>query len=216
MRTFVYVDGFNLYYRALKGTHHKWLDLLKLSEAVLPSSAVVERINYYTARVSGKRDPDMPRRQQFYFSALGTISCLNIHLGRFLVHDVDMKLVEPLQFQPAPRVMPEPLPKFAKVVKTEEKGSDVALGAHLVRDAFLGAFEQAAIITNDSDLAEPVRIVVKEVGLPVILLTPENRPVGSLARLVSDVRHIKPSLSRCQFPDPVGSTKGPIAKPTDW
>ncbi|MBX3141756.1 MAG: NYN domain-containing protein [Trueperaceae bacterium] len=156
MRTFVYVDGFNLYYRALKGTHHKWLDLLKLSEAVLPSSAVVERINYYTARVSGKRDPDMPRRQQFYF------------------------------------------------------------GAHLVRDAFLGAFEQAAIITNDSDLAEPVRIVVKEVGLPVILLTPENRPVGSLARLVSDVRHIKPSLSRCQFPDPVGSTKGPIAKPSDW
>lgn len=216
MRTFVYVDGFNLYYRALKGTRHKWLDLLKLSEAALPPSTVVERINYYTARVSGKRDPDMPRRQQIYFSALETISCLNIHLGRFLVHDVDMKLVEPLQFKPTPIVLPQPQPRFAKVVKTEEKGSDVALGAHLVRDAFLGAFEQAAIITNDSDLAEPVRIVVEEVGLPVILLTPENLPVGSLAQLASEVRHIKPSLSKCQFPDPVNSAKGPIIKPSDW
>ena len=26
MRTFVYVDGFNLFYRALKGTSWKWLD----------------------------------------------------------------------------------------------------------------------------------------------------------------------------------------------
>ncbi len=63
MRTFVYVDGFNLYYRALKGTRPKWLDLLRLSELVLPAGAQVERINYYTARVSGKRDPEMPRRQ---------------------------------------------------------------------------------------------------------------------------------------------------------
>jgi len=27
MRTIVYSDGFNLYYRALKGTSHKWLDV---------------------------------------------------------------------------------------------------------------------------------------------------------------------------------------------
>lgn len=216
MRTFVYVDGFNLYYRSLKGTRHKWLDLLKLSQAVLPTSATVERINYYTARVSGKRDPDMPRRQQLYFNALGTIPCLQIHLGKFLAHDTVMKLSEPLLFQPEPQVLPVPLPRFASVVKTEEKGSDVALGAHLVRDAFLGAFEQAAILTNDSDLAEPVRIVVEEVGLPVVLLTPESRPVGSLVRLVSDVRHITPSLGKCQFPDLVPSRKGGISKPSSW
>ncbi len=28
MRTYIYVDGFNLYYGALKGTAWKWLDLL--------------------------------------------------------------------------------------------------------------------------------------------------------------------------------------------
>ena len=30
MRTYVYVDGFNLYYGALKGSHYKWLDLKAL------------------------------------------------------------------------------------------------------------------------------------------------------------------------------------------
>lgn len=216
MRTFVYVDGFNLYYRALKGTKHKWLDLLKLSELTLPAGAQVERINYYTARVSGKRDPDMPRRQQIYFSALKTLPCVKIHLGKFLVHEVMMRFSDPLEFSPPIVTPPDPLPRFGKVIKTEEKGSDVSLGAHLVRDAFLGAFEQAAIVTNDSDLAEPLRIVVEEVGLPVILLATDKRPVESLARLASDVRHIDSVLAKAHFPDPVASSRGDIFKPAGW
>ena len=53
MRTVVYIDGFNLYYRALKGTRHKWLDIVALSRAALPSTCNVIRVNYYTARVWG-------------------------------------------------------------------------------------------------------------------------------------------------------------------
>ena len=30
MDTIVYIDGFNLYYRALKGTPYKWLNLLRI------------------------------------------------------------------------------------------------------------------------------------------------------------------------------------------
>jgi hypothetical protein len=45
------------------------------------------------------------------------------------------------------------------VDKTEEKGSEVNLASHLLRDAFSKRFEVAVLITNDSDLAEPVRIV---------------------------------------------------------
>jgi hypothetical protein len=29
VRTSIYIDGFNLYYRALKGTPYKWLDVKK-------------------------------------------------------------------------------------------------------------------------------------------------------------------------------------------
>src|SRR6266699_3050420 len=53
------------------------------------------------------------------------------------------------------------------VEKTEEKGSDVNLASHLVRDAFRQQFEVAVLITNDSDLAEPVRIVSQELQMPV-------------------------------------------------
>jgi hypothetical protein len=29
MRANIYIDGFNLYYRALKGTPYRWLDLVR-------------------------------------------------------------------------------------------------------------------------------------------------------------------------------------------
>jgi hypothetical protein len=41
-RTRIYIDEFNLYYRALKGTPHKWLDISALSLAVLPAGHVIE------------------------------------------------------------------------------------------------------------------------------------------------------------------------------
>ena len=42
------------------------------------------------------------------------------------------------------------------------------LASHLLRDAFRGAFQVAVLITNDSDLAEPVRIVRQELNLAVL------------------------------------------------
>ena len=54
-RSFVYVDGFNLYYRALAQKPHKWLNLYALATRMLPTNYIVE-IRYYTARVSGNRD----------------------------------------------------------------------------------------------------------------------------------------------------------------
>ena len=56
-RTIVYIDGFNLYYRALKGTSNKWLDIELLSRAALPNALQIIEVNYYTAHVSGRVDP---------------------------------------------------------------------------------------------------------------------------------------------------------------
>jgi len=41
MATIVYVDGFNLYYGALKGTPYKWLDIHALSRRLLPNDQIV-------------------------------------------------------------------------------------------------------------------------------------------------------------------------------
>ena len=47
-RTAVYIDGYNLYYGRLRGTPFKWLDLIKLFEALLVKrnqNESLERVN---------------------------------------------------------------------------------------------------------------------------------------------------------------------------
>ena len=55
MRAYVYVDGFNLYYRALRPTPYKWLNLRALGAALLDPSDTVDVVRYFTARVSARR-----------------------------------------------------------------------------------------------------------------------------------------------------------------
>ena len=84
MRTRVYVDGFNLYYGAVKRTRFKWLDPVRLTALLLPRECLIDRLRYFTARISGKLDPQAPRRQQIYLKALSTLPEVDIHFGRFL------------------------------------------------------------------------------------------------------------------------------------
>ena len=44
----VYIDGFNLYYGAVKGSPYKWLDLGALCHHMLPNDTV-QSIEYFTA-----------------------------------------------------------------------------------------------------------------------------------------------------------------------
>src|SRR5512147_2920034 len=130
-RASVYIDGFNLYYGAVRGTPYRWLDLSQLCQRMLPNDTIQE-IKYFTALVSARpHDPQAPVRQQIYLRALKTTPNLRILYGHFLTHSVRMILTGS-----------DP-PQKVWVDKTEEKGSDVNLAAHLLFDAFGGAFELA-------------------------------------------------------------------------
>jgi uncharacterized LabA/DUF88 family protein len=207
LKTFIYVDGFNLYYRALKHTPYKWLNIKELCVLALGRRYRVDKIKYYTARVSDKVDSDQPRRQQVYLRALRTIPEVQIHYGKFLVHPVRL----PLQ---------TPLPDGTRsvwVMRTEEKGSDVNLASHLVHDAHKGAFEAAAVVSCDTDLVEPLRIVSQEIGLPVCLLPPQIEGSKSLKAVANEVRKIGTArLKQAQFSDVVTSAGGEIRKPGSW
>jgi hypothetical protein len=81
--TNVYIDGFNLYYGAVRNTPYRWLDLLKLCQLMLPTDSIKE-IKYFTARVGGRpNDPDAPTRRQIYLRALRTLPSLKIYYGHF-------------------------------------------------------------------------------------------------------------------------------------
>ena len=90
MRTFVYVDGFNLYYGALKGSSWKWLDLVTLFEQVLQPHHQILAVKYFTARVSGTaRNPSKPQRQDVYLRALRRYRPqVEVYFGHFLSHSV--------------------------------------------------------------------------------------------------------------------------------
>lgn len=209
LRTAIYVDGFNLYYRAVKGTPFKWLDQLALYRSLLRPSNEIHVIRYFTAMISGRRDAGAPVRQQTYLRALRTHQEVRVHLGRFLVTEKWSAIAGP------PATMLRPAPVTVRVVKTEEKGSDVNLGCFLLRDAFLDGFDVAIVVSNDTDLVEPMRMVIQELAKPVGLICPAPAPARSLTRVATFLRHLTPArLAAAQFPDQIPGTR--IEKPETW
>lgn len=207
-RTIVYIDGFNFYYRALSRTPFKWLNPDALMRQLLQSTNIIAKINYYTARVSGAQDPDQPRRQQLYLKALRTIPHLEIHFGSFLSKVITRPLAVPVPG----------LPQYVKVHSQEEKGSDVNLAAHLVFDGCSDKYDVAIVVTKDTDLVEPIRIVTQELGKKVGTVCPDSDLPPQLSRVSTFVRHVRAAhLAASQFPDPViDASGGKIAKPGTW
>lgn len=209
MKTRVYVDGFNLYYGALKRTPYKWLNLDLLCHHLLPNSTI-DHIYYCTAPVSARpHDPHKPQRQNVYIRALRTIPHLTVTMGHFRTHNVCL----PLAIPPA-----SPPRSFVCVEKTEEKGSDVNIATHLLCDAFLGKFDVAVVISNDSDLAMPIRVVGQELGLPVGVLNPHKLPSSQLRKLASFLYPIRAgALAVSQFPTTLVAANGKtLTKPASW
>jgi hypothetical protein len=206
MRANVYVDGFNLYYRCLRGTPYKWLDLAKLATLLVPS-CTVNRIRYFTAHVSNDpSDPRQSQRQQTYLRALGTIPNLTIHRGLFT------QQIKKRRLAAAPHTLVE-------IIHMEEKGSDVNLATHLLLDGFQGDFDLALVVSNDSDLRTPVQVVRQTLSLPVTVAIPGNRRRirrSSLAPADFYTRVTESKLSASQFPTVIQDANGQIRKPSSW
>ena len=205
-RVVVYVDGFNVYY-AIRGTPYRWLDLGHLSRLLVPN-AVIVRIRYFTARVADRPGhAGQAARQDTYLRALSTIPHLNICEGRFLSTQVRMAVVDP-----APGA-----PRTVRVHKTEEKGSDVNLATMLLLDAVRNEYDEAVIITNDSDLVMPIRITRLELGKPVGVLNPGTLFSRAIDQAATYYRPISlKSFAAAEFPDPVRTAGGAIQRPAGW
>ena len=209
MVTNVYVDGFNLYFGALKGTDHKWLDLEKLFRFLLPNNTI-KSIKYYTARVKQRAgDPDQPVRQAAYLRALETIPNLEIFYGHYRSY--------PKRLPTAKSVRKGKRIKFVEVIKTDEKGSDVNLATQLLYDAFLKDFEVAVVVSNDSDLEEPVRIVHDELGFKLGIINPYKHPSKDLMKHADFFKRIRTgALANAQCPDSLTDAIGTFTKPPEW
>lgn len=209
MRTRVYIDGYNLYYACLKRSPYKWLNIANLAVRSLPHNHI-DKVRYFTARVSARpHDPTQPQRQETYFRALATVPEVEIHFGHFLTHEVGM---------PDAAAWHAGQYQSVRVIKTEEKGSDVNLATHLLMDAFDDLFDVAVVVSNDSDLAEPMRLVKQRFGKTVGLLCHRSTRVsGKLRPLADFVRSFHSgALAASQFPIQLTDPNGTFRKPQSW
>ena len=209
MITNVYIDGFNLYYRALKDTPFRWLDLRKLAETVFQQDDI-HRVCYFTARLDARPgNPNQPRRQLVYLRALATLPGFDVHFGVFRSGVKRRPLVEPVPG----------LPTHVLVRDSEEKGSDVNLATRLLVDGFNGEYEQAVVVSNDADFAGAMRYVRDDLGLRATLVNPDpkNTSPREFAAAATYVKRLwKSHLRRSLFPDTLTDGIGTITKPAGW
>ncbi|MGL0787957.1 NYN domain-containing protein [Xanthomonas translucens] len=210
MRTFVYVDGFNLYNSGLKQDRSlRWLDIRAMCGAVLKPENKIEGLRYFTARISAEPDdPSGPNRQDVYIRALQAhISELIVHLGQFQSNNRR----RPLAYPEAGR------PRTVEIVERCEKGSDVNLAVNLLNDAWEDRFDCAVVLSNDSDLAEAL-MLVRKLKKCIGLMTTATRPTASLQAHAHFFRHLTNTHFRnSQLPDEITDGAGRVIhRPVRW
>jgi len=109
---------------------------------------------------------------------------------------------------------------MVQVLRTEEKGSDVNLATYLLVDCFENDCDEAVVISNDSDLALPIKMVTTKFGKAVRIINPhpKKKLSGDLIKVASSyMRTInKKVLAACQFPTTLADSQGAFTKPATW
>lgn len=203
LSSIVYVDGLNLFHRALKGGPNKWLDLVRLFQLLRHQDNII-RIKYFTALISGVDRP----KQEAYLQALTANPLIQINYGVFQ-HEKHTCAV----------------PGCGHVIRDyyvpKEKQTDVRISLAMLADAMSKACDQVILVSGDSDLVPAVESV-KIHGLPVIVYVPLAD--AKLQQYARDIRsaatrwtHLPNSLlPKVQLPNPVPTASGSIPKPAGW
>ena len=210
----VYVDGFNLYYGALKDTPLRWLNPLALASNVFPAFDCVG-CKYFSAPVSAKAgSSEQALRQSVYWRALRTIPSLEIIEGHFKVRRTWARSANPP-------------PDMVEIIRAEEKGSDVNLASHLLVDAMAGSCDVALVISGDSDLVTPIGMITSKFSRLVGIINPQRLSGPGRRRLrgSSQLKQVASyyrggltwaQLERAQFGAVLTDSRGDFGIPSEW
>lgn len=244
MRVGIYVDGFNLYYGAkglMGGSGQpgwRWLDLRELSANLVTqqsgwANATISRVVYCTARIQGAANTTGQRDQDTYLRALDQHKAVDvIEMGSYVNRVATSPLAirdrrgRPVLTTPGWPIMVQdasgaalPGARFmVSVARREEKGSDVNVASHLLIDIFEQRVDAVVVVSNDSDLALPVRHARQRV--PVGLVNPtKGYPAGAFNASPSDgvgghwwYQLATADLTTAQLPAQVGN----LRRPAGW
>ncbi len=205
-KTYVYIDGFNLYYGVLKNTKYKWLDIQKLSEIILPNDYEVAHVRYFTAHIIGRHKSSSHTRQMAYINALKKHTpSISVHLGKFKEHAFKGKIVNPKDNK-----------RYQLVTKLIEKGSDVNLAVHLVNDAGRDRYDCAMLVSNDSDFKEALVIAKKECNKEIVVANPSNHYPSKVLWQYADLKLPVKTEDLKQAQLPINIPRTNLSKPRKW
>jgi len=223
MRINIYIDGYNLYYGALKHTEFKWLDLYKLfddricaSMHLMPSHL---NIKFFTANILGSvsSSPDSVKDQNTYHNALTNLYPDNIKIikGKYSKEVITAKLEQAISGYTEEKV---------RVLKLEEKQTDVNIALEMYRDAAKDLCDKIILCTNDTDLLPALAALSEdfpsiEKGIVYPIKKDSKRAVSKEFQTYCDWKwkHLSNSdLAQSQLPDKIPTHKKPILKPETW
>lgn len=212
-RTFVYIDGHNLYngirrmyqsedtsYDPERWREVLWLDILKLAESFLNPTQELIKVKYFTARV--KRPKSKVKRQSNYLDVLYSLPKTQIIEGKF--HDNN-----PVTCQHCGEVF----------YVSKEKQTDVNLTTELLVDAIEDNFDTAYLVTADSDYRAPLEYIKRKFpGKRICIEFVETNFSGTLKNLTYRTFIItRRRLLDCQLPDSITLPSGYVVhRPEKW
>jgi uncharacterized LabA/DUF88 family protein len=202
IRVACYIDGFNVYHaiddmsRASRGklNYLKWLDLKRLVDIFIdPNVHTIVTVKYFSAYATWL--PDSYARHQIYVQALQN-SGIEVILGQFKEKE-----------------------KYCPICKAthkghEEKESDVNMACHLIGDAYKNIFDQAFIVTRDSDLSSPIRFLrdhfpKKKVKIIAPPQRGHSKELWALANIRASIQQAH--LERCLLPENITDAAGKVS-----
>ncbi len=200
-RLIFYVDGFNLYFGLRQSRYDRffWLDIKALAVSILKANQALVSVKYFTSRVYG--NPGKMARQNTYLEALGTLNDLHIFYGKY---------------QQTPRKC-----SSCGVVDSvpSEKMTDVNIAVELLADAYEDAFDDAILVSADSDLVAPINAVKRLFPHKrVVVAFPPARASKELKKVADAYFTIgRANLAASQFPDGVKRSDGFVLhRPANW
>jgi len=213
-RTIVYIDGYNLYYRLLRGTTDKWLDLYAFSKGLLNDDHDIVEVKYFTSMVLPyPYDAASVERQNVYLQAIATNPKVRVILG---------------YYSKKPAVLParsascrecvEARRGFVRVFKFEEKRTDVNMAVSAVRDAARNAADAFVLVTGDSDQVATVFAVRKDFKKQVLVFDPHESICDDLKRAATYYKAVPRDLpAKCHLPLSVSGADGrAVVCPLAW
>src|SRR3989339_408090 len=200
-RVSVYIDGFNLYFGMLqKGFRHLlWLDLVCLSKSFLRPGQILSAVNYFTSYV--RNNPEKEKRQNTFIEALQARGGINMQFGYFQMKNFTCRSCG--------HTYPDPA----------EKMTDVNISVSLISDAYEDKFDTAILMSGDSDLVPPVKIIRNRFPKKKIVIAFPPARLNNSLQYEANASFVigRKTLKDCQLPDVVKKPNGfELRCPSKW